>query len=65
MTFFGLWKPRHGIPRHKQTTRQVDVAWRHDEALRRRHEAFGSPPLSEWEREAAYGAVEAERRLVG
>lgn len=65
MTFFGRFRRKRVIPRAQQNTRPVDVAQRHTEALRRRQEAFGSPPLSELEVAMRYGAVEAERRLAG
>lgn len=63
-----LWLSLHRLtrrkavaPRRGHASRPVDVARRAEEARRRRQEAFGSPPLSEWEQEAMYGAVEAER----
>jgi hypothetical protein len=65
MTFFGRFRRKGAIPRAQQNMRPVDVAQRHTEALRRRQEAFGSPPLSELEVAMRYGAVEAERRLAG
>ena len=59
--FFAPWKRRDALPRFDPSDRPVDVARRRTEALRRRQEAFGSPPMSEWEQVAMYGAVEAER----
>lgn len=37
------------------------VAARREKAEAYRRQALHGPPLSEWEREAMYGAVEAER----
>ena len=63
--FFAPWKRKDAPPHRLHTPRPVDVAQRHTEALRRRQEAFGSPPLSELEVDMRYGAVEVERRLAG
>lgn len=58
-------KRKDALPLVEPTRRPVDVARRRSEALRRRQEAFGSPPLSEWEVDMRYGAVEAEREQQG
>lgn len=63
--FFAPWKRKDAPSHRKHPLGDVEVARRRREALRRRHEAFGSPPMSELEVAMRYGVVEAERAAAG
>lgn len=65
MTFFGFWRRKAAIPRRNPGTRPVDVERKREKAERVRRESFHGPPLTEWERMAMYGVVEAERNRQG
>lgn len=56
-----LFNRRRAVAHPDHAPRQVDVARRHEYAERLKQQCLHGPPMPEWERDAAYGAVEQER----
>lgn len=58
---YALLSGRRAVAHAKHRLSEVEVRRRRRQAEAWRSLAWDSPPLSEWEQEAMYGEVEAER----
>ena len=62
--FLTLLRIRKRVDAAKRLTER-EQRRRHEVAEQARQESLHGPPLSEWEQDAMYGAVEQERRQAG